>query len=76
VYYYYPMSTLLDKAIEKARELPEADQDIAAAELLGVLSDFPTPAERAAIAEGRAAFQRGEFVTLDQLRHEMGVADR
>jgi hypothetical protein len=29
------MSTLLDKAIEKARELPELEQDIAAAELLG-----------------------------------------
>lgn len=70
------MTTLLDKAIEKARKLPEADQDIAAAELLGVLSDFPTPEERAAIARGRAAFEQGEFVTLDQLRHEMGIADR
>jgi len=69
------MSTLLEKAIEKARELPEADQDIAAAELLGVLSDFPTPEERAAIAEGRAEYARGEFVTLDQWRHEMGLAD-
>ena len=29
LYYNYPMSILLDKAIEKARELPEADQDIA-----------------------------------------------
>ena len=69
------MSTLLEKAIEKARELPEADQDIAAAELLGVLSDFPTPEERLAIAEGRAEYARGEFVTLDQWRHEMGLAD-
>jgi hypothetical protein len=69
------MSTLLEKAIEKARELPEADQDIAAAELLGVLSDFPTPEERLAIAEGRAECARGEFVTLDQWRHEMGLAD-
>ena len=70
------MSTLLDQAIEKARELPEADQDIAAAELMGVLSDFPTPAERAAIAEGRAQFERGEFVTLDQLKHELGGSRR
>ena len=45
------MSILLEQAIEKARELPEPDQDIAAAEILGVLSDFPTPEERAAIAE-------------------------
>ena len=50
------MRTLLDKAIEKARELPEADQDVAAAELLDVLSDFPTPEERAAIARGRASY--------------------
>jgi hypothetical protein len=70
------MSTLLDKAIEKARELPEPDQDIAAAELLGVLSDFPTPDERASLARGRAAYERGEYVTLDQLRHEMGVDNR
>jgi hypothetical protein len=34
------MSKLLDQAIEKARGLPEPDQDIAAAELLGVLADF------------------------------------
>lgn len=76
MYYNYAMSTLLEKAFEKARELPEPDQDIAAAELLGVLADFPTPEERAAIAEGRAAYERGEFVTLDQLRHEMGVDNR
>lgn len=75
MYYNYYMSTLLDKAIEKARELPEADQDIAAAELLGVLSDFPTPEERIAIADGRAAYDRGEYVTLDQMRHEMGIVD-
>jgi hypothetical protein len=56
---YLDMSTLLDKAIEKARGLPEPDQDIAAAELLGLLSDFPTPNERAAIAEGRAEYERG-----------------
>lgn len=66
------MTTLLEKAIEKARELPEPDQDIAAAELLGVLADFPTPEERQAIARGRAAYEQGEFVTLDQLKHEMG----
>jgi hypothetical protein len=51
-------------------------QDIAAAELLGVLADFPTPEERIAIARGRAAYERGEFVTLDQLRHEMGFDHR
>ena len=70
------MSKLLEQAIEKARELPEHDQDIAAAELLGVLADFPTPEERAAITSGRAAYKRGDFATLDQLRHEMGIDRR
>ena len=67
------MSKLLDHAIEKARELPEGDQDIAAAELLGVLADFPTPDERVAIARGWAAYENGDFVTVDQWRHEMGL---
>jgi hypothetical protein len=70
------MSELLDQAIEKARELPERDQDIAAAELFGLLSEFPTPQERAAIAQGRAEYERGEFITHEQWRHEMGLSDR
>lgn len=70
------MSTLLDKAIEKARELPEADQDIAAAELFGLLSDFPTPAERVALAESRAEYERGDFVTYEHWRHEMGLGNQ
>jgi hypothetical protein len=48
-------------------------QNIAAAELLGVLADFPTPDERAAIASGWAAYENGDFVTVDQWRHEMGL---
>jgi predicted transcriptional regulator len=70
------MRTLFDKAIEKARELPERDQDIAAAELMSVLADFPTPEERAAIAQGRAEYERGDFITHEQWRHEMGLGDR
>lgn len=70
------MSKLLEQAIEKARELPENDQDIAAAELLGVLADFPTPEERAAIARGRAEYERGEFITHEQWRYEMGLGNR
>jgi metal-responsive CopG/Arc/MetJ family transcriptional regulator len=31
----------------------------------------PTKSEAAAIRRGRAAFKRGEYVTLDQLRHEL-----
>ena len=67
------MSKLLEQAIEKARALPESEQDIAAGELLGVLADFPTPEEHVAIARGRAAYERGDVVTLDKWRHEMGL---
>ena len=36
----------------------------------------PTPAELRAIRRGRAAIARGEHVTLDDLRHELGAAPR
>ena len=73
---YRSMSKLLDHAIQKVREFPEKDQDIAAAELLGVLADFPTSDERASIASGPAQFERGDFITHEQWRHEMGLGDR
>jgi hypothetical protein len=65
------MSKLLERAIEKVRQLPEAEQDMAAAELIGYLADFSSPQERAAITEGRRAYQRGDFVSLDKWRHDM-----
>jgi predicted transcriptional regulator len=34
----------------------------------------PTKAELAAIHRGRAEFERGEYVTLDQLHHELAAA--
>lgn len=34
----------------------------------------PTQAETAAIRKGRAEYQRGEYVTVDQLHHELAVA--
>ena len=67
------MTKLLDQAIKKARELPEDEQDIAAAELLGILADFPTPDERLAIERARSAYARGETIPVDQWRHEMGL---
>lgn len=36
--------------------------------------ETPTRAELAAIKQGRAAFKRGEYVTLEQLRHELESA--
>jgi predicted transcriptional regulator len=35
----------------------------------------PTADERAAITEGRRAYQRGEFVSLDEWRHAVGLGD-
>jgi hypothetical protein len=69
------MSKLLQQAIERVRQLPEEEQDMAAAELIGYLADFPTPEERIAIAGGRRAHERGEIVPLDQWRHDMDLAD-
>ena len=61
------MSKLLDKAIAKARQLPEDEQDALAAVMLlmaeadasGVPLDRDT---EAAIREGLAQAERGEFV--------------
>jgi len=69
---YINMTKLLEQAIERVRQLPEAEQDMAAAELIGYLADFPTSEERSAIADGRHAFERGEYISLEQLRHDMG----
>jgi hypothetical protein len=69
------MSKLLEQAIEKARQLPEDEQDMAAAELIGYLADFPTSEERDTITAGRRAYERGEIVALDQWRHEMELGD-
>jgi predicted transcriptional regulator len=62
------MSKLLEEAISKVRELPEAEQDEAAGMLMAVASkkdglihlDDET---RAAIDEGREQARRGEFVS-------------
>jgi hypothetical protein len=67
------MSKMLENAIAKIRELPEEIQDEAAAQLMEYVDEIPTLSERAAIAEGRAAVERGEYVTLDQWEHEMGL---
>ena len=36
--------------------------------------ETPTPAELRAIRRGRAAYERGDYVTLDELRREEAVA--
>jgi predicted transcriptional regulator len=38
--------------------------------------DTPTPAELRAIHRGRAAFRRGDYITLDELRREEALVRR
>ena len=62
------MTKLLEQAIARARELPDADQDEAAEVLLSLVSKFREPVRldegtRAAIQEGSEQARRGEFVS-------------
>jgi predicted transcriptional regulator len=64
------MTKLLEQAIAKVRTLPSEEQDALAAAMLsmaeGDAADFPIDAAtRAAILEGLAEAERGEFVPDD-----------
>lgn len=64
------MTKLLDQAIAKVRELAEEDQDAIAVLSMTAAdaSTFPIDAQtRAAILEGLAEAERGEFVADDVL---------
>ncbi len=69
------MTKLLKEAIDRLRQLPASVQDSAARVLITQLEEVPEPGDLAAIAEGQLAYQRGEFVSLDQWRHDMGLGD-
>jgi predicted transcriptional regulator len=60
------MTKLLDKAIAKARELPDKDQDAVAVAMLAMADAAPIieldDATRTAIREGIEQARRGEFV--------------
>lgn len=66
------MTKLLEQAIEKIRELPDAAQDDAA-ELLLVLAaraaapERLDPVTRTAVREGLAQAHRGEFATDEEI---------
>ena len=70
------MTKLLEETIDRLRQLPAPMQDSAARAVILQLEEEPEPGDLKAIAEGRREFERGDFVTLDQLRHEMGTRDR
>jgi predicted transcriptional regulator len=66
------MTKLLEQAIEKVRELPEHEQDEAAEVLLILLSKLREPVRlddetRAAIREGLAQAERGEFASDEEM---------
>ena len=66
------MTKLLEQAIAKVRQLPDAEQDEAAEMLLSVLSrrNEPVPLDaeaRAAIREGSEQARRGEFVSDEEM---------
>jgi len=66
------MTKLLEEAIDRLRRLPDSLQDTAARAVITQLEEEPEPGDLAAIAEGQLAYERGDFSTLDQWRHEMG----
>ena len=66
------MTKLLEQAIEKIRERPEEDQDRAAYMLLALLEEQDQPEQLdaetiAAIREGIAQAERGEFATEEEM---------
>jgi hypothetical protein len=66
------MTKLLEQAIEQIREMPEAEQDLAAEVLLNIAAkkwepEKLDPATRAAILEGLAQAERGELVSAEEM---------
>lgn len=72
--YIGAMTKLLDEAVEAVRRLPSDDQDDIARAIIQLAgSDLPAPVvlspeEREAIARSKAAADRGEFATSEQVR--------
>jgi predicted transcriptional regulator len=64
------MTKLLEKAIEKVRELPAEDQDTVAVAVLSMAEEKPVALDsetRAAIREGLEQARRGEFVPDEEI---------
>jgi hypothetical protein len=68
------MTKILERAIAKARELSEEDQDAIGAVLLSLTDELPGRVDdfdeetRAAIREGLAQARRGEFVPDEDIQ--------
>jgi len=66
------MTKLLEQAIEKIREMPEADQELAAELLLNIAArrQEPIPLDdetRVAVRRGIEQANRGEFVSDEEM---------
>jgi hypothetical protein len=66
------MTKLLEQAIEQIRDMPEAEQDLAAEVLLNIAAkkwepEKLDPTTRAAILEGLAQAERGELVSDEEM---------
>jgi len=72
--YIATMTKLLDEALEAVRRLPSRDQDDIARAIMQLTGAGPpapvvlSPEEREAIARSKAAGNRGEFATDEQVR--------
>lgn len=70
------MTKLLDKAVAKARSLPDRAQDELALAMLNIADQLEEPEDepvaldaetRAAILDGLAEVERGEYVTEEEM---------
>ena len=69
------MTKLLEEAIDRLRKLPASLQDSAARAVITQLEEEPERGDLVAIAEGQLAYERGEFVSLNKWRHDMGLSN-
>lgn len=71
------MAEHVDRAAEREhRTRSELIREALRLYLSGIPSEEPTNAERAAMARGSAEIRSGEYVTLDQLLHDVAPRRR
>jgi len=68
------MTKLLEQAVAHLRQLPDDMQDSAARAIILQIEEEAEPGDLEAIAEGRAAFDRGDFSTLKEWRNDVGLS--
>jgi hypothetical protein len=68
------MSAMAQKAVGTFELLPEHQQALMLALMEQLLpDDVATPADREAIREGREAYARGEFISLEDYKAKNGL---